>query len=157
MTDALLKRGYSLKTLFAKNKDAFLALETDFAHLSISPEQNGVVARRRIAVFPAAFAFGNDLAVTFDGGFVSINDQAVFAGLERGFAEPGGLRDVDGFAEWFCKGWNGQNQCGQQRGCRERKERSAFHACPFPFARESSAGQPSFVRQDGLTRRTRYE
>jgi len=140
--------------LFAEDEDALLAFEAHLAYLSVCAEENRGIACGGVAVFPAALALSNRLAVAFHRGFVSVNHQAIFAGLQSGFAELRGLRNVDGFCEGFRECWDGQDEHGQQRGCRQRKKGSVSHACQVPFARihqpRGFTGQRRVDTQDGM-------
>ena len=100
--------------LFAEDKYAGLAGETDFLYLSTFTQQNGVIRRLGAAVFPAALGLSNNFLAILNRGFVAINQQAVFARFEVGLAELRGLRNVDGLAERLCKYGHGHRKCGEQ-------------------------------------------
>ena len=67
--------------LFAENENALLAGETYFLHLPVFPEQHGVVGGFRVAVFPAAFAFGHHGFAFLYCGFSAVDQQAILTGL----------------------------------------------------------------------------
>src|SRR5882762_10594168 len=86
----------ALSHLLAEDENASLAGKADFPYLPVLSKQQGIIGRLGAAVFPPAFGFGNDLLALLDGGLVSIDLQAVFAGLQLGLTEFRGLRNVDG-------------------------------------------------------------
>ena len=101
------------RTLFAKNENALLAGEAHFLHLAIFSEQHGVVAGLSVAIFPAAFALGDDGLAFLYRGFVAVDQEAVFTGLQISFAEFGGLGDANGLADRLRK--NGESKGGYRQ------------------------------------------
>ncbi len=67
--------------LFAKNENPLLAGEAYFLHSPVFAEQHSVVVGFRVAVFPAAFAFGNNGFAFLYRSFVAVNQQAVLTSL----------------------------------------------------------------------------
>ncbi len=123
--------GRRSQALFAKDEDALLARETHFFHLAIFSDQYGIIVGLGITLFPTAFTLGDDGLAFLHRRFVAVDQQAIFAGLEIGLADPGGLGDVDGFADGLGKNREGESGHGQER--RDPKERVGFHACQLPF------------------------
>src|SRR5260221_5321415 len=81
--------------LLAKNKNALLPGETHFLHLPVFTKQHGVVVGFRVAIFPAAFAFGHYGFALLHGGFVAVDQQSVVTGLQIRLADLRRVRDVD--------------------------------------------------------------
>src|SRR5262249_44036470 len=138
--------------LFAENKYAGLAGETNFLHLAIFTKKNGVICRFVTAVFPAAFGFADNILALLNGGFVAIDHQAVFAGLEVSLAKLSILRNVDGLSKRLGKRWHSHRERGQESETAE--QRIAFHACHYLSVRIESAGSRT-IREMVLTRLAR--
>jgi hypothetical protein len=127
--------------LFAKNKDAILAGKADFFDLAIFADQHGVCGCFRTAVFPASFRLGDQLFALLDSRFVAVDLEAIFAGLQFGFAELCGMGDADGLVDGL--GDNG-HRAGERSGKRQiAKNGMKFHACQLPFERIESAAPGS--------------
>ncbi len=92
--------------LFAENENALLAGEANLLHLPVFSQQHGVVAGFRVAVFPAAFAFGHNGSAFLYGDFIAIDQQTVLTGLQVGLANFSGLRDVENFADGLGDYWD---------------------------------------------------
>src|SRR5713226_2155984 len=117
--------------LFAEDENTSLAGKADFPYLPVLSKQQGIIGGLGAAVFPAAFGFGNHLLAFLHGGLVPVDLQTVFTGLQLGLAEFGGLHNVDGLGEGFCKSRDCQCDGGQQSHAADKSIR--FHACQFPF------------------------
>lgn len=120
--------------LLVEYEDASLSRKADFLNLAVFADKHGIARGFGSAVFPASFAFGDDLVPLFDGSFVSVDLQAVLTGAQIRFADLCGLGDVDGLAEWFCEERYGRYQSGCQSQTAENRVK--FHACQLPFRQD---------------------
>jgi hypothetical protein len=80
-----------------------LSRKTDFLHLAVFADEHGIARGFRSAVFPASFAFGEDLPPLLYGRFVSVDLQAILTCLQIDPADLCRLGDVNGLAERFCE------------------------------------------------------
>src|SRR6266480_2967637 len=90
------EKSHKLSFLLVENENAGLACKADFSYLPVLSKQQGIIGGFGAAIFPAALGFGYNLLTLLDGGFVSFDLQAVFAGSQLRLAELRGLRNVDG-------------------------------------------------------------
>src|SRR5260370_24918056 len=65
--------GRGSQALFAKDENAILAGETPFFHLSIFPDQHGIIVGLGITLFPAPFTLAADGLPLFSRPFVALN------------------------------------------------------------------------------------
>lgn len=120
--------------LFAKHENAILPAKPHFFHLAVLPDEHGITLRFRISVFPAPFAFRQNLLSLLDSRSISVDHQAVLTCLQIGFADLCRLGDIDGLGERLCEERHRRNQSGRQRHTAEN--RIEFHACQLPFRRD---------------------
>src|SRR5215471_1955120 len=113
--------------LFAEYKDLLLPGETNFANLAVFADQDGSVVRLGAALFPAAFGFGDGVLPFLHRGFVAVDREQVFAGLQRSLAEFGGLRKTDGLGKRLGKSRHYHCECNEER--RDARNGMNFHAC----------------------------
>jgi hypothetical protein len=121
------KKRTSRDGLFVKDKNALLAVKTNFFYLAIFTEKNGVVIRFRAALFPTAFGLGDLIFAALDADLVSVNGEPVFAGLQRDLANFCRLGDIDRLHHGLCEGRHGKAECDQKS--RDAKEGIGFHEC----------------------------
>jgi hypothetical protein len=100
--------------LFAEDEDFLLAGEADFADFAGVVEKHGVVDRLGVAIFPAAFALGDDGLAFLHGGFVAVDQKTILSRVELRRTESGGLVNVDGFADRLSENRYGQRDHREQ-------------------------------------------
>src|SRR5215472_8650100 len=122
---AARKKGKS--PLLAEDKYARLAGKTDFLDLAILADEHRIVTGFGAAVFPAAFGFGNHFAALLNGGFVAVDQQAIFAGLQLGLTELSGLGEADILGKRL--GENRHRQRDDSEQSNEAEERIFCHTC----------------------------
>lgn len=69
------------RLLFVEDEDFLFAGKTNFLHLSVSPHDDRGVLGLGVALFPAAFADGHGALAFLNGGFIAIDGEQIFAGL----------------------------------------------------------------------------
>src|SRR5208337_1557279 len=79
--------------LLCEDENALFPPEAKFQHLAVPARNDFVVGYLDVALFPAAFGFRHDFFVFLNGEVIAVNEDAVIAGLNGGFAYVDGVRD----------------------------------------------------------------
>jgi len=106
--------------LFAEDENALLTREAHFRDLAFVAHEDRVVEGLRFAVFPAAFAFGDDLLALLYRGFVAVDQQTIFTRLQIGLAYFCSRGNADCLADRLCE--NGYRQSDNRKQCHAPKK-----------------------------------